>query len=241
MSLNDGQNPCNRFRFLAESVLWHYRSQGAWVRWRVRNQLLGCDFYRQLLSVVRLPSGGGILHVGCGRGVWLSLLARSIALGWGGGAGRRGGQVRLVGMEIEPSLAASARLALGEEAEILDGDACLLAVPNCDMVFLLDLLLGLGPDKQEALLQKIAANLAVGGSLIICEPDASSLLVKVLARSPGNPLGLFYGDRKRRVYPRAAADWQRLLQSLGFQSDALPVTPAKGFPQTVLLARRNES
>ncbi len=238
MTPPDAQNVTDRFRFLVEATAWLYRPQGLWVRLQVRDKLLRDPFYRGLLATGRLPTEGVAIHFGCGRGVLLALWARALALGMIGG-GKRGSATRLMGIEINPVEAESARLALAGEAEIITGDLRSETLPLCRVAILQDVLLHLECKEQDRLLQRIASNLEVGGFIILREPDASAFGHRAIARLPGKLFGMFYGDRGKPFHPRGGEEWKSLLQSFGLDVENTPTDNGKWFAKTLLLARKN--
>ena len=237
MSAPDSQNLSNRFRFLAEATAWLFRSQGVFIRWKVRDKLLSDPFYRSLLGTGRLPTEGVAIDLGCGRGVLLAFWSRAMALGMIGGS-KRGTKMRLIGIDADPEAVKSASLALTDEAEIFTGDLRTFSLPECHVAILQNVLLFLETDEQEALLSRIASCLEVGGCIILHEPDAANVAYRAMARLPGNVFGLFFGNRHQSLHPRSGEDWKILLQSLGLQVETMPVNQGQWLPNISLLARK---
>jgi hypothetical protein len=48
---------------------------------------------------------------------------------------------------------------------------------------------------------------------------------------------VIHSRRKPRMYWRPVPEWQRLLTSMGFQSEALPMSAGTPFANTLLIAR----
>lgn len=239
MSTPETLSANNRFRFLTEATVWLYRSQGVFARLMVREKLLDDPFYRELLASNCLPTEGVALDLGCGRGVFLALWARALALGMAGGQ-QRGGKPRLLGIDNNAEAAESARLALAGDAEIITGDIRSETLPNCRLAIVKDVLLFLEPDEQVKLLGRIAGSLDAGGCIILREPDAAAWGYWTVGKLPGNPLGLIYGDRKQRLYPRSSVEWKDILQSFDLQVDNFPINNEKLFLKTWFLARKIE-
>lgn len=235
----DRQSAARRFRFLAEAAAWRYRAQGHAVRWAVLGRLLGDPFYREWLAATPPPAEGLLLDVGCGRGVGLALWASAQALGMAGGGKRGEEALRLAGIEARPNLAESARLALGEKADIITADWRDTALPRCHVAALQDTLLFLEPDAQDLLLERLAAALAEGGLLILREVDADAFGHKFGLRIASNALGLFRGGQAGQLYPRSGEDWKKRLEALGLRVEARPLESGTGVAQALLLARKS--
>ncbi|MFZ4701518.1 MAG: hypothetical protein ACOYMG_15825, partial [Candidatus Methylumidiphilus sp.] len=199
---------------------------------------LNDPLYRELFATGRLPTEGLAIDLGCGRGEALALWSRAMALGMMAG-GKRGVKTRLLGVESNPGVAESARLALGYDADIITGDIRSETLPSCRLVILQDVLLFLEPQEQDSLLQRIASHLEVGGLLILREPDASAVGYRTLGQFPGNALAYFYGDRNKQIYPKAGEEWKMQLQSLGFTLESSPGIKGGWFAKSLLFARKS--
>lgn len=237
MSSNETQTAANRFRFLAEAAAWRYRPQGFAVRWLAQQKLVRDPFYRELLAGNCLPSAGTLLEVSCGRGILLALLVCAQTVGMAGG-GKRLENIRLLGIEADPKLAESARLALLGQAEIILGDPLHADLPPCRVAVLHDALLCLPPDAQDRLLRRVVAGLEAGGLLILREPDADALARRVGVHLAVTALGLGRGQEKCHAYPRGQEEWIRQLESLGLAVESRPAVGAAGFAKVLLLARK---
>jgi SAM-dependent methyltransferase len=228
MSSSATQTAANRYRFLAEAVAWRYRPQGFAVRRYVQEKLLRDPFYRGLFSAGRLPAEGVVLDLGCGRGIFLSLVASAQAQGLIGG-GKRGVSARLVGIEINQNMAESARAALGDKAEIIQADLSSVVLPACRMAVLQDVLLGLSPEEQDKLLERAVAAVEAGGMLVLREIDAGKFWLSTGIKWVNGVASLFRRGEKQRFYPRSEAEWQQRLEALGLHIEKLPAGPGRVF------------
>jgi SAM-dependent methyltransferase len=228
MSSSSTQTAANRFRFLAEAVAWRYRPQGFAVRRNVQEKLLSDAFYRVLFTGNCLAAEGLVLDLGCGRGIFLSLVASAQAQGLIGG-GKRGVSVRLVGIEIDQNMAESARAALGDKAEIIQADLRSEALPGCRMAVLQDVLVYLRPEEQDKLLERLAAAVDAGGLLVLREADAGKFWLRTGIQLLNCAAGLFRRGEKQRLYPRSGAEWQQRLEALDLRIEKLPTGRGKVF------------
>lgn len=238
MSASETQTAANRFRFLVEAVTWRYRAQGFAVRRIVRKQLLSDPIYREWLAAGVLPSEGLVLQLGCGRGVFLALMACSHTLGMGAGQ-KKGGRLQLMGVEQNADKAESARLALAERADILLSELPQATLPSCRMVVLLDVLRYLEAEAQDQLLERIAAALETDGYVMLREWDANGFWRRQLVRLLAMLEALQEGKRKRDIYPRSKEDWKKGLESLGLHVESRVTGSGIGLSKILLTARKS--
>lgn len=215
MSGFDTQTGINRYLFLAEAAVWRYRAQGVFIQGLVRGKLRHDPVYRELLDPDILPAKGTLLHLGCGRGILLALLATATNLGLTARGKTIGGQPWLVGMELRQRHADMACAVLAEDAEIIAGDMCSEPFPPCRAVVLLDVLHYLKRDEQDRVMAKAAAALESGGVLVVRETRGGRV-----GRWVGNWLSrradVLARDRwRQRWCLRSEAEWREALEALG--------------------------
>src|SRR5688500_15400936 len=116
------------FALLAERVARRYAGSSAIGARFARGKLLGDPVYRQVLDL--LPSGGALVDIGCGQGLMLALVVEA-------GAPRFD---RLIGIETRRNVAALARAALRERAEIIHADVRTMNLEDCTAALLFDVL-----------------------------------------------------------------------------------------------------
>lgn len=236
MSTPDSQTAANQFRFLVEATAWRYRNAGLLAYGLALAQLRHDPFYRELIKRKMLPPDGSVLHLGCGQGILLALLATARALDMmPGGVG--GAKRTLRGIEADTAQAELARTALGSEAEIMVGDWRREALPACRVAILLDVLCHLEPEEQEAFLNRLTGALEPGGILVVRETDsaagwrfaATELAERLRALSRGrwqHPRGF-----------RSAKEWRNKLAALGFVVETLNMDRRMPFAQVLLIGR----
>ena len=140
-----------------------------------------------MVHALRLPTGGRVLEVGCGRGVALPALARLLR------------PSRLVGLDVEAAFLAEARTRLdfvGVDAELVPGDVRLLPFPDAAFDLVVDFGTCYHIARAAAALEEIGRVLAPGG-LFVHETTLSQLL--------SHPIRAF----GRRVPWRSTAHFER--------------------------------
>lgn len=237
MFASDSKSNTKQFRFLAEATAWRYRSAGRFMHGFVLGKLRHDPVYRALLTQNILPADGLVLDLGCGRGILLALLATARALGMTSGGKRQTG-LRLCGIERRASDAEAARGALGGEADILTGDVGSAALPSCRAAILLDVLMYLDRDEQDALLVKIADALEADGLLIVREADAGGGLRFIATRVVERCCALARGHWKQKYGYRSAAQWREKLESLGFVVEVQPMSEGTPFANILFIGMR---
>lgn len=221
------------FDRLVENTARRYRAAGRFTEGFVRGKLRHDPVYAYLLSNPDwLPRTGRVLDLGCGRGILMSVLleAQKLAL-------ISSMELRLCGIDLRPNDAAAAKLALSDEAEIAVADVRTAALPACGAVVLLDLLLYLAAEEQEALLKRIANVLSKGGALILREADAGSGPRFQATRTAERLCALARGHLRQHYHHRSKAEWRSLLEALGFSVETVPMSEGTPFANVLFIAR----
>jgi len=170
--------------------------------------------------------GRTVVDVGCGQGLMLAMLAEvrraSEAGTWPPGSHPPLFE-RLVGVEMRPRVAAIARTALGNEAEIVTGDARNAAVPNAHAVLLFDVLHLMPAPDQESLLASLAASLQADGIIVVREGDASAGWRFAAVRVGNRLKALAIGRWRQQFHFRSTSEWLRCFERLGFDAEVRPM------------------
>lgn len=188
-----------------------------------RGKLLGDPLYRTVLTECALPSGGTLVDVGCGQGLMLALLAEC-ETAWRAGTWSPSWPSpavfdRFVGIETRPRIAAIARLALGEVATIVDGDARRSVPAGSRVVLFFDVLHMMPVADQEQLLAFTAKVLAPGGMILIRESDAAAGWRFFVVRAGNTVKSMLTGNWRQTFHFRTAKDWIACFTRLGFHVD----------------------
>jgi uncharacterized protein (DUF2062 family) len=226
------------------AVLWQrasdpYLTSGI-ARWEfARGKLRGDPVYRALLQPGVLSSGGTLVDLGCGTGLTLAMLREAERMQSEGAPLPPVPRFeRRIGVELRPGAAQTAREVLGEDAEIVTGDACAFALPPSRTVLLLDVLHMIPRAAQERLLERIAAALDPGGTLVIREADASGGLGFLAVRAGNRLKALATGNWTQRFAFRRRDEWTRLLAGLGLAVQAQDAGTGTPFANLLVVGRR---
>jgi SAM-dependent methyltransferase len=205
-----------------------------------RGKLRMDPVYRATLSSDVLPSGGTLVDLGCGQGLTLALLAEARlafdARAWPPAWPPPPRFERVVGIETRRRVAAIARRALDGDAEVIEGDARVVALDRARAVLLFDVLHLLTPDDQDSLIAAVAGRLEPGGVVLVREADAGAGW-RFTAVHAGNRLkALVTGTwRRQSFHPRTEHEWRDCFSRHGFLVDARPM--GEGTPFANVLFR----
>ncbi len=219
---------------LIEATAHRYLDAGLLQCETVRGKLRHDPIYFALLRDGRLPCAGRLVDLGCGRGTAMAVLAaardrheRGVAPdGWPAPPA-----LHLLGLEGSPAKVEVARTGLGGRAEVQLADLCTAAIPEADVILLIDVLHYLPPAAQERLLARAAAALAPGGSLFLREADAAGgwrfqgirAAEAVMACLRRN-----WPQCRRGFHYRSQAAWTALLTAHGLTAGPMPMAPMSG-------------
>ena len=210
-----------------EDAMARYAATGHVARGMMRGKLRVDPVYRGLLER-GIADARTIVDLGCGHGLLFSLILAVL-----GGVDRPA----LHGIEIAPSVARTARRALGGEATIVEGDIAEHRIPPCDVVTLLDVYHYLPVPAQDDLLERVRAALPPGGRLFIREADAAAGTGFLAVRIAERMAAIARGESFRGFAYRSAAELNRRLDAAGFTVTATPMSRGTPFSNVLLEAR----
>ncbi len=231
------------FDTLVEQATAGYAAAGRYAHGFARGKLRHDPVFRALLARGLLPARVRLLDLGCGLGVLPALLDAAAA------AHRNGTWIadwptppqpeQLTGIELLDWKVAAGQAALGARAHLVQGDIRSAALPTCNVVVVLDVLLYLAPEEQLAVLARIAEALAPDGMLILREADAAAGWRFHATRLAEQACCLARGQGWARLHYRSAAQWRAALAELGFAVQSLPMSVGTPFGNVLHLARRS--
>lgn len=208
-----------------------------------RGKLRGDPVYRAAVSNGLLRDGRVLVDVGCGTGLMLALLDEAAhAAGDGRWPAARPAPprfTRLVGIELRPRVADTARRILGDAATILGEDVRRAALPPASVVLLFDVLHMLPAADQEALIERLADGLEPGGVLLLREADAGGGWRFTWVRVGNSIKALVTLNWRQRFHFRTAAAWQELLRRHGLTATVEPMGEGTPFANVLLQGRKD--
>lgn len=235
---------------LVELAAAPYRSVGLHPWLFARGKLRGDPVFAGLLRRGLIPSQSRLLDLGCGQGLLGALLyaASAQCTNWPQGWAAPPQDVVVRGIDSaarevrwaehmasacggDDSCGGSARMKFDK------GDICKVEFGRHDTVVLLDVLHYLPFDTQLQLLTRVRDCLMPGGRLLLRVADASaglgfsaSLLVDKLVLAAR-------GECRLGLSCRPLAEWQQLLQTLGFALQTLPMHAGTPFANSMLVGQ----
>jgi uncharacterized protein (DUF2062 family) len=209
-----------------------------------RGKLRGDPIYRATVSGALLPSGGTLIDIGCGGGLSLALLAeartRFRAGDWPASWSPPPQFDRMIGIETRPRAAATARNALGPDAEILQDDARSVTLAPCEAVLLFDVLHMIPADDQEPLIASIAVALRPGGVALVREADAAAGWRFAAVRLGNRLKALAFGHWRQRFSFRPTDEWLARFAAHGLSAQVFPMGEGTPFANVLLRVTARE-
>lgn len=209
---------------------------------KARGKLRGDPAFAGILREGLLAGAGRILDLGCGQG----LLAA-----WLDAAQRRNQErphewpeewpapprpISFRGIELQARDVWRARVALGDRAKFEVGDIADADFGSVDAIIILDVLHYLDQQAQLRVLDHARAALSSEGVLLLRVSDAGSGIRFMVGQCIDWTVMAAHYRRTPRMYWRPVSEWQRLLTSMGFRSEALPMSAGTPFANIFLIA-----
>ena len=217
-----------------------YRRAGRFAWHFAQGKLRHDPLFAGLLRLGLIPSEARVVDLGCGQGVlsaWLHAAAARFDVGdWPAGWPQPPRGLRLRGVELMRRDVERARAALGDKADIVQGDMRAADLRGADAVMLFDVLHYIEVAEQDALLRRVHAELPPGGVLLLRVGDAdggwrfrcSAWVDRVATRVRGHKVP--------PVHCRGLGEWTGLLRGLGFDLRIIPMSEGMPFANVLLHA-----
>jgi trans-aconitate methyltransferase len=214
------------FRALAKQAAGRYRD--FYARRFAFGKLTGDPAFAYLLGRGLITPGARLLDLGCGQGVLGALLAAA------------GTDVRLRGIDLAARDVKRASEAV-PGTEFVHGDIAVAPYGEADIVVILDVLHYLAPAAQEDVLRRVRDALAGGGLLLLRVADAGPTLRFRVTIAVDRAVTALRGHGTGRLHCRTVAEWRRMLETLGFRVEPVPMSEGTPFANVLLVARYDPS
>lgn len=217
-----------------------YRSAGAFAYNFARGKLRGDPVFRALLERGLLLDRGRILDLGCGQGLlaaWLKAALLCYETGsWPQGWPPAPKPRSTRGIELMIRDVQRARVALGPECEISQGDIRSAEFGTTDAVVILDVLHYIGREEQLLVLKRVRAALPARGLLLLRIGDADGGLRFRYSQWVDKLVMLFRGHATVATHCRSADQWRNLLSECGFDVQTTPMSQGTRFANVLMIA-----
>ncbi|SCX48479.1 class I SAM-dependent methyltransferase [Variovorax sp. EL159] len=236
------------WRELHEAATVPYKKGGSFA-WHFARGKLGRDpVFRGLLERGLVGAQHQrVVDIGCGQGLFASLLASMSAMQkkgrWPSSWSTTPAAADYTGIELMPKDVARAQASIGHlqpTPQLVCGDMCSAALPDCDLVVILDVLHYVDLEAQEGVLQRVRSALAGGGNpqarLLLRVGDASSRRGFAISQWVDRTVTRIRGHKVSPTWGRPLADWKALLQRLGFRVQSIPMSEGTPFANVLLVA-----
>lgn len=222
-----------------------YRAAGRFAWHFSRAKLKRDPVFVGLLEHGIIPDARRLVDLGCGQGLLVAWL-RTARAQFDAGRWRSEWPPPpdigcFFGLELMHADVERARRALDGLGEFQQGDIRTAEFGEADVVIILDVLHFLAYDEQVAVLRRVREALPPHGMLVTRIGDAQGGLRFRLSQWVDHAVSFMRGHRRPRNFCRTRADWIAVLQRLGFQVDALPMSERTPFANVLLIARVSAS
>ena len=237
--------PDAAWRALHDAATAPYKQAGSFA-WHFSRGTLGRDpVFRGLIERGLIGAQRGrVLDIGCGQGLFASLLDTMAAM-------QRSGQwpavwagtpaaAQYTGIELMPRDIARAEQSIGHlspRPAFVCADMCSAVLPASDLVVILDVLHYVDLAAQEAVLARVRDALQPDGRLLLRVGDAASRRGFAVSQWVDRTVTRIRGHKVSPTWGRPLADWVALLQRLGFASvQSVPMSEGTPFANVLLVS-----
>ncbi|HEY4973430.1 MAG TPA: class I SAM-dependent methyltransferase [Steroidobacteraceae bacterium] len=218
-----------------------YRRVGRFAYGFARGKLAGDPAYRAILEHGLLRGQRQVLDLGCGLGLLAALLRAAERCSregfWPEGWATPPQDLAIRGIELRARTVERARRALGQAAEIIQGDIRVADFGSADAVIILDVLHYIDAGAHRSLLQRVRSTLPPDGLLLLRVGDAAGGLRFRIGQWWDEAVMLARGHGWIRQHCRSLLDWRALLLECGFDSQVLSMSAGTPFANVLLCAR----
>jgi SAM-dependent methyltransferase len=217
-----------------------YRGAGAFAYNFARGKLRGDPVFRALLERGLLLGRSRILDLGCGQGLlaaWLEAALHCYESGtWPGSWPPAPSPCSTRGIELMIRDVQRARIALGEECDISQGDIRSAEFGTTDAVVILDVLHYITQEEQRQVIERVRAALPADGLFLLRIGDADGGLRFRCSQWVDKLVMWFRGHASVATHCRSAGQWHALLRECGFEVQQTPMSKGTIFANVLLIA-----
>ncbi|WP_213959329.1 class I SAM-dependent methyltransferase [Variovorax sp. dw_954] len=238
------------WRQLHDAATAPYRKAGKFAYEFARGKLGRDPVFRGLIERGLIGAGRGrVLDIGCGQGLFASLLSSMAAMQakgpWPSGWAATPPRADYTGIELMPRDVARAESSVGHlqpTPRFVCGDMCTAPFPASDLVVILDVLHYVDLDAQEGVLRRVRDALpASSGRLLLRVGDAASRRGFAISQWVDRTVTRIRGHKVSPTWGRTLQEWTALLQRLGFRVQSIPMSEGTPFANVLLVADRIEA
>jgi trans-aconitate methyltransferase len=128
----------------------------------------------------------------------------------------------MIGIETRSRMVGLARVSLGGDADIVNGDARTSSLGRPRVALLFDVLHMMPEQDQEALLAALARALEPGGVILVREADASAGWRFATVRVVNRAKALVLGSWRQEFHFRTEGEWRACFTRLGLRARVWP-------------------
>ena len=246
--MNDSLSTDAAWRQLHEAATAPYKKAGNFA-WHFARGKLGRDpVFRGLIERGLIGERRRrVVDIGCGQGLFASLLSAMAGMQaqpgrWPAGWTGTPAAAEYTGIELMPKDVARAEASIGDlepSPRFICEDMCKAAMPDCDLVVILDVLHYVDHAAQEGVLRRVHGALQPGGRLLLRVGDAASRRGFAISQWVDRTVTRIRGHRVSPTWGRTLSEWTALLQGLGFSPvQSIPMSAGTPFANVLLVADR---
>ena len=199
-----------------------------------RGKLSNDPVFAALLREGTIPRNARIVDLGCGQGVLAALLAESDV----------GHLWTFHGFDVRAGAIQSAQRAMQDmaaKAQFELGDIKAVHVPPCDVVVVLDVLHYIDHRAQASVVAHVFDALSTEGRLLLRVGDASAGWRFVITLVADWIATAARGTFQRRFWCRSLPQWIAVLEAIGFEVRAQPMSAGTPFANKLLIATKRRA